>query len=200
MAKKLNAKEKAFVDEYLKDLNAVRAGVRAGYAVSTANAKCPLWVCKSRSKCPAHKRHIWDAVNKAKQERSERTQIDADWLLKRLAQEAEADVSDLYNAEGGLKPIHDWPEIWRKGLVSGFEIEQQFVCEGKKKVPNGYIFKIKVSDRVKRLELIGRHVDVQAFPTKVEVTGQGGGPQEHVILSKEDYKEIRQQMLDKDDC
>lgn len=166
--KKLSGKEKAFVDEYLKDMNATNAAIRAGYAVSTANGKAASWVGKSRSKCPKHKHLIWDAVNKAKQERCERTQIDADWLLKRLAKEAEADVSDLYNDKGGLKPIHDWPEIWRKGLVSGFEIEQQFVYEDKKKVPNGYIVKIKVSDRIRRLELIGKHVDVQAFKDKIE--------------------------------
>lgn len=198
--KKLSGKEKIFVQEYLKDFNAVKAAVRAGYAKSTADGKVQVWVGKSRTKCPKHKLHVWDAVNKAKQERCERTKIDTDWLLKRLEEEAEADASDLYNENGGIKPIHEWPEIWRKGLVSGFEIEQRYMYEEGKRVPDGYVVKIKVSDRVKRLELIGRHVDVQAFPTKVEHTGPGGGPQEHVLLSKDDYVKARQDMLDKDDC
>jgi len=172
--KKLSGKEKRFRDEYLKDMNATRAGERAGYAKTTANKKCPLWVGKSRVKCPSHKLHVWDAVYKAKKERSERTKIDADWLLKRLAQEAEADVADLYNEGGGIKPIHQWPEIWRKGLVAGFETEQQYTYEAGKKVPEGYVIKIKISDRVKRLELIGKHIDVQAFKDKIEHSGSIG--------------------------
>ena len=176
--KKLSSKEKILIAEYLIDFNGKAAGERAGYAKTTAAKKCPMWVGKSRSSCPLNKRHVWDALQIAKQERSERVKIDADWLLKRLAQEAEADVSDLYNKNGGIKPIHDWPEIWRKGLVAGFDIEQKFICEDGDKVPDGYVIKIKISDRIKRLELIGKHVDVQAFKDQIqkEISGPNGGP------------------------
>ena len=37
------------------------------------------------------------------------------WVLKRLVAEAEADLADLYTDAGDLKPIDEWPEIWRPG-------------------------------------------------------------------------------------
>jgi phage terminase small subunit len=41
-------------------------------------------------------------------------EIDADWVLKRLAAMADADLSELHNEDGTLRPIKDWPKIWRK--------------------------------------------------------------------------------------
>ena len=100
--------------------------------------------------------------------RSERTTVDADWLLSRLADEADADLADLYDDAGALRPVKDWPTIWRKGLVAGMDVEE--VCEAGAVV--GIIRKVKLSDRVKRLELIGKHVDVSAFKDQVEHSGE----------------------------
>lgn len=171
--KKLSAKEQAFVDEYLIDMNATQAAIRAGYAKSTADKQASLWIGKNRDACPKNKRHIWDAVNQAKQERSERTKVDADWLLKRLADEADADVADLYDEGGALKPIQQWPEVWRKGLVAGVDVKQEFEFVNGEKVPDGVTVKVRLSDRIKRLELIGKHIDVQAFNEKVTVESSG---------------------------
>ena len=93
-----------------------------------------------------------------------RAEISAAWLLKRLAEESTADIADLYAADGSLKPVKDWPLIWRQGLVAGLDVET--IGEGA-----GRITKIKLSDRVKRLELIGKHIDVQAFKEKIEHSG-----------------------------
>ena len=41
--------------------------------------------------------------------------VDADWLLTRLAAEAEADIADLYDEAGDLLPIRQWPAIWLLG-------------------------------------------------------------------------------------
>jgi len=160
--KKLTAKQKLFCHEYLIDLNATQAAIRAGYSEKTAYS-----IGNENLKKP----EIAEYVAKCKQKRSERTQIDADWLLKRLADEAEADVADLYNKAGGLKPVHEWPEIWRKGLVAGLDVHQEYTYEDGNKVPDGFIMKVKLSDRIKRLELIGKHVNIQAFKDKIEHSG-----------------------------
>lgn len=154
----LNEKQKAFCEEYIKDLNATQACIRAGYAAKTANISGAKFLAKT---------NIKNYINKLLKQRSERTQIDADWLLNRLAQEADADASDLYDENGDIKPVDQWPVIWRKGLVSGFDVET-VVLEGK---TVARIKKIKISDRVKRLELIGRHIGVKAFEDRVSVTG-----------------------------
>lgn len=122
------------------------------------------------------KDHIRATIAELREKRNERVEIDADWVLKRLALEADADVADLYYAEGGLKPVHEWPKIWRQGLVSGLDVEQQYMYQDGEKVPDGFITKIKLSDRIKRIELIGKHVDVAAFREIKEHTGRNGGP------------------------
>ena len=165
MAKdKFTPKQRAFVQEYLKDLNGTQAAVRAGYSSRTANEQASRLLANV---------NIQEAVAKAKAERSNRTKIDADWVLKRLALEMEADVSDLYDESGALKPVHKWPLIWRQGLVSGMDVEQQYAMVDGKQVPAGVVTKIKLpADRsIKRLELIGKHVAVQAFKDRLDLNG-----------------------------
>ena len=115
------------------------------------------------------KPNIAEAISIAKMERSERTKIDADWLLLRLAEEVEADLSDLYSENGALKSVHEWPKIWRTGLVGGLDVHQEYAYEEGEKVQDGVVMKLKISDRVKRLELIGKHVSVGAFVEKKEI-------------------------------
>ena len=77
---------------------------------------------------------------------------------------AHADMADLYDEIGRVKPVKDWPLVWRQGLVAGVEVET--IGEGA-----GHVTKIKISERIKRVELIGKHVDVQAFKEKVDHSG-----------------------------
>ncbi len=156
----LSAKQRLFVDEYLKDLNATQAAIRAGYSENTASEQGSRLLGNVK---------VAAAIEEAKASRSERTKIDADWLLKRLADEAVADIADLYDENGGLKPVDEWPLIWRQGLVSGIEVEEIFEGRGEDREHVGRVRKLKLSDRIKRLELIGKHIDVQAFREKVEI-------------------------------
>lgn len=154
----LGEKRGRFVEEYLHDLNATQAAIRAGYSQKTAY---------SQGQRLLKDVEVSAAIAEAKTARSTRTRVDADWLLRRLADEAEADVADLYDENGSLRPVQNWPPIWRKGLVAGLDVEE-VKEEG---VTVGVIRKLKLSDRVKRLELIGKHVEVQAFKDQVETSG-----------------------------
>lgn len=157
----LTPKEHRFVGEYLIDLNATRAASRAGYSRHTARQ-----IGSENLSKPA----IREAIKIAMAERSERTAIDAAWVLTRLVAEVEADMADLYDEQGRLLPVEDWPLVWRTGLIVGIDTEELEV-DG---VRMGTARKVKQSDRIKRLELIGRHVGVQAFKDKVEVDGMAG--------------------------
>ena len=158
----LNEKQSMFCLEYIKDFNATQAAISAGYSEKTAGSQGHDLLKK-----PEIQKEI--ATNVA--ERSERTKVDADWLLKRLALEADADLNDLYSEDGGLKPVNQWPKIWRQGLVSGIDSHQEYEYIAGEKVPAGVVQKIKLSDRVKRLEMIGKHVDVSAFSENLNHTG-----------------------------
>lgn len=77
----LTPKQQAFVDEYLVDLNATQAAIRAGYSVKTAHEQASRLLANVK---------VAEAVVDAKNARSERTKIDADWVLQRLARDATA--------------------------------------------------------------------------------------------------------------
>ncbi|MDX8537050.1 terminase small subunit [Mesorhizobium abyssinicae] len=156
----MTPKQEQFVREYLIDLNATQAAIRAGYSERTAHAQGPRLL---------ENVEIAAAIRAAKVERSEETKIDAAWVLNRLAIEAQADMADLYTETGAIKPVHEWPLIWRQGLVAGIKHQELRDSEGNR--TGEFIVDIKVSDRIRRLELIGKHIGVKAFEEQVNVTG-----------------------------
>jgi phage terminase small subunit len=159
-SKPLTPKQQRFCEEYLIDLNATQAAIRAGYSAKTGYA-----IGEENLKKP----EIAMEIDRLKAERSKETKIDAGWVQKRLAAEAEADIADIYDEHGGLKPIREWPLIWRQGLVQGIETEEIRGTDGS---VLGMARKIKLDSRIKRTELLGRHVAVQAFKDQVEHSGQ----------------------------
>lgn len=73
---KLTAKQQAFVDEYLKDLNATQAAIRAGYSPKTAQAIAAENLSKPL---------LSQAIQERMDARSKRVSIDADYVLKGIA-------------------------------------------------------------------------------------------------------------------
>lgn len=157
--RELTAKQALFVQEYMVDLSATHAAIRAGYSPKSAGTY-------------AHEMlglpHVQDAVAKAFAARSERVKIDADWVLRRLVDEADADLADILDDAGAVRPVKDWPKIWRKGLVTGIDVEEIRNRDGELE---GHVRKLKLSERIKRIELIARHIDVGALKDKVETSG-----------------------------
>jgi phage terminase small subunit len=149
----LTARQAAFVDEYVKSGNGRQAAIAAGYSPKNAEVEAARLLTNAK---------VRTLIEEKRAQRSKQTGIDAAWLLKRLAEEAEADLKDLYEDEGlmVLKPIDKWPLVWRQGLVAG-------VKHGR------YGLELKVSDRARRLELIGKHIGVSAFQENVKVSGLG---------------------------
>lgn len=159
----LTHRQRRFVQEYLRSETATEAALRAGYASSSAP------VIASRM---MDNPEILAAIEEGQRSRLDRVDVDADYLLKRLHEEAEADLADLYDEEtGDLLPVHEWPEVWRRGLVGGVEIEALFEGRGEDRVQVGHVRKLKLSDRVRRIEALGRHVSVAAFRDNIRVDG-----------------------------
>ena len=163
----MTPKQQRFVEEYLVDLNAAAAARRAGYSVRTADA-----IGRENLGKPT----VAAAIAAAQQNRSERTQVDSDWVLKRLHRDATADIADLFDEQGRMKPADQWPDAWRQGLVVGVESFEEYAFDDGVKRPIGMVRKLKLSERSKYVEMIGRHVDVAAFRDRVEHTGKDGGP------------------------
>jgi phage terminase small subunit len=163
----LTPQQARFVEEYLLDLNGTQAAIRAGYSSKGAKVQA--------SRLLTHD-NVLAALSEAQAKRSERTKIDADWVLSRLAEEANADIADLYDDDGALKPVKGWPPIWRKGLVAGIDVVEEYETVDGKKERVGTVRKLKLSERIRRIELIGKHVGVQAFREKVSLENPDGSP------------------------
>jgi len=159
----LTERQQKFVDEYVIDLSAKQAAIRAGYSEDTAD--------KQGSRLVLNNVEVASAIRAALKARSERTQVDSDWVLQRLTMEVDADVADLYDDAGALLPVKKWPLIWRQGLVAGIE-----AVEEKDEAGNviGMVQKLKLADRGKRIELIAKHIDVGAFEERVKHSGTMG--------------------------
>lgn len=155
----LTPKQQRFVEEYLIDLNATQAAIRAGYSEKTANEIGAENLAKPS---------IAKAIQEALQERKERVQIDADYVLKRLVEIDQMDVLDIMDENLNMKPLKEWPKIWRQYINN---IESIELSDGE-----GWLKKIKWPDKVKNLELIGKHVSVGAFKDKIEHSGDPNNP------------------------
>lgn len=166
----LKGKQARFVEEYLKDLNATQAAIRAGYSEKTARQVGAENLTK-----PV----IAAAIEEASKARSERTQIDSDYVLRRLAQIDQMDVIDILADDGSLKAVRDWPVIWRQ-FIGGMDVLTSITRVNDETEIENILKKIKWPDKVKNLELIGKHVDVQAWRERQELTGPNGGPLETV--------------------
>ncbi|MCG6350611.1 terminase small subunit [Vibrio fluvialis] len=187
---KLTDKQEMFCREYLIDLNATQAAIRAGYSAKTANAAAGRLLSKVS---------IQVRISELKHERVEEVKIDANYVLNRLVEIDQMDAADIINDDGSMRPISEWPKVWRTYL-SGFDIAELWEGQGEDRQQVGLLKKIKWPDKVKNLELIGKHVEVQAFKERKEISGINGGPIETLTLSKDEYKQARREMLEDDDC
>ncbi|NNA30646.1 terminase small subunit [Pseudomonas lundensis] len=155
----LTAKQQRFIAEYLIDLNAAQAAIRAGYAVK--GAKDQAYQLMQRPEVVA-------AIKEAIEARNQRVQVDADYVLNRLTEIDQMDLLDILDDDMSIKPLSKWPKVWRQSL-SGFDIAEMFEGVGKERDLVGLMKKIKWPDKVKNLELLGKHVNVNAFREQVAV-------------------------------
>lgn len=155
----LTPKQQRFVEEYLIDLNATQAAIRAGYSEKTA---------KSIGQENLTKPDIQKAIEEAQSKRAEQTQIDAAYVLKRLIEIDQMDVLDIMDDQMKILPLRDWPKIWRQYISN---IENLELTDA-----DGVFKKIKWPDKVKNLELLGKHVSVGAFKDKIEHSGDPNNP------------------------
>lgn len=89
---KLTPKQAAFVHEYLVDLNATQAAIRAGYSKKTANR-----IATENLSKPV----IQEALREAREAREKRSMITVEWVLAQIAsiaQDEEAQQRDRLKA------------------------------------------------------------------------------------------------------
>lgn len=137
--KGLTAKQKMFVLEYMKDLNATQAAIRAGYSEKTA---------KQIGEENLSKPYMQAAIEEQMKAREVRTLVTADRVVKELAKVAFADLKDFVQFGPGGVTIRPDDEVDGTMLA---EVSETITQAGGSK-------KVKMYDKLKALELLGRHL------------------------------------------
>lgn len=149
---KLTAKQQRFVEEYLIDLNATQAAIRAGYSKNSARQIGDENLAK-----PA----IAEAVQAAMNERSQRTEIEADYVLSTIQETVERcrQVAPVLDRQGAQVYVN---------------------------TPNGEIapaFMFDAKNVLKGCELLGKHLKL--FTDKVEHSADKDNPPVFQVVTQE---------------
>lgn len=150
----MTRKQKRFCEEYLIDLNATQAAIRAGYSPASA---------RDIGYENLTKPDIRARVDKTLAERSRRTGINADLVLEELGRLMRVNAADVIN-------IAD-------ATISNSASREDTACISSVKVKiipteNGEIVEreIKLHDKLKAIELAGKHLGM--FKDKMELSGK----------------------------
>jgi phage terminase small subunit len=158
---KLSPLQSRFVDEYLRDLNAAQAAIRAGYSAKGANSKgAQLLAIVS----------IGDAVQERMKARSQRTQVDSDYVIAGI-------VKNIERAEQSAKVVN----------AQGQPV---FV-----ETPDGDLapsYKYDPTNALRGYELLGRHLKM--FTDKIDHSN-GDGSLAYKHMSDEQLDERVAELL-----
>lgn len=141
---KLAPMQVRFVEEYMLDLNATQAAVRAGYSAKTAREQGSRLLSNVI---------VQSVIAERMKAREKRTEVTADRILKEAARLALFDVRKLFNADGTPKPITELDDDTAAG-ISGLEV----ATKGNAEMGVGEILKYKIADKNSALEKCMRHL------------------------------------------
>lgn len=149
---KLTPKQAKFVDEYLVDLNATQATIRAGYSKKTADVIASQNLSKIR---------VQQAIQKRRDELQKATQWTQEEVLNGYRKLAYYTLDEIYNDDGTLKPISEISPNARFA-VSGVKILKTKTSktskDGGKTASETTMQDLKFSDKKAVLDQVGKHL------------------------------------------
>ena len=137
----LTKKQKTFVEEYLIDLNATQAAIRSGYSPSTANEQGARLLANVSVKA---------SLEKALAERSKRTGINQDLVIRELCRIARVNIMDVLDENCEIRPNATEDDLACIESMKVKTSDNQFGSSTEREV--------KVASKLKALELLGKHL------------------------------------------
>lgn len=144
MNEKLSPKQKIFVSEYLVDLNAKQAAIRAGYSEKTAEVQGSRLLGYVK---------VAAAIREKLEKRASKLEITAERLDQEAARIAFFDIRKLYREDGSLKPVSELDEDTARAL-SGLDVQ----VVGSEEKGYSTVLKYKTASKEKGLELLCRRL------------------------------------------
>lgn len=139
---KLTEKQRRFVDEYLIDLNATQAAIRAGYSVKTANEQGARLLANVS---------IQSEISRNMAERSRRTGVNQDRVVMELAKIAFVNAADVIDSDDAT--IKAGATADDTAAIQSVKVKVIPTKEGE-----GVEREIRLNDKLKALELLGKHL------------------------------------------
>lgn len=150
---KLTEKQQRFVDEYLIDLNATQAAIRAGYSARTANEQGSQNLAKLS---------IQQAIAERMAERSKRTGVNQDRVVLELAKMAFIKMPDLVDGQGRIRESATEDDLACIESIKYKESESDTGSSVEREV--------KIASKLKALELLGKHLGMWNDKIDVNIT------------------------------
>jgi phage terminase small subunit len=157
----LEPKQEMFCREYIIDLNATQAAIRAGYSEHTARQIASELLSKP---------HVQAEIQRLADKRAAKLDLKAEDVLREVMRLAMVDISEAFNEDGSLKPIKEIPVEVRRAIAS-VEVDELFEGHGDDREQVGYTRKVKFWDKVKTLQLLGQHLKL--FSDRLDLTSDG---------------------------
>lgn len=184
VAEQLTDRQRVFVQEYLLDLNAHKAAIRAGYSVATA---------KNQGSRLLSNVYISAAVHVAQTQRSKRTGVTADRVLTELALIAFSDITDVVSVTGGELTIRDMEPLPRR-------VKRAIESMSEKPGEHGTARSVKMHSKLAALKLLSDHLGLSAETvSKVRIAGEDGGPVEVAVTAAVVVLPAKDPLPDQDD-
>lgn len=160
----LTPKQQLFVSEYLVDLNATQAAIRAGYSAKTADQQGSRLLTNVK---------VQEAIQAARNDRASRLQVTADRVLEEYAKLAFFDPRRLYDNKGQPIDLRALDDDTAAAII-GVEIAEEFAGD-EEELRSIVIKKYRLADKVRALDSIARHLGM--FQDKLQIGG-------HVTIRK----------------
>lgn len=157
MSGRLTPKQAIFVAEFLIDGNATRAAMAAGFAGPSAHVTGARLLKSAK---------VADAVRDGQARRAQKLEITAERVLAELAKLAFFDPGELFDEQGGVKPLHRLDENAR-AAIAAMDVETRTHPGG---VILSVIRKVKLADKGLNLERLGRYLKL--FTDRIEHDGR----------------------------
>ena len=155
MAKKakLTEKQQRFVDEYLIDLNATQAAIRAGYSAKTADAQGSRMLTNVK---------VQQAISEEMAKRSRRTGVNQDRVVLELAKIAFVKMTDVVDSDGAIREDATDDDL---ACIESIKVKRSDTDTGSSEERE-----VKVASKLKALELLGKHLGMWNDKLDVNIT------------------------------